>query len=467
MVFSSLLFLFRFLPIVLIVYYIAPVPVRNLVLFVSSLIFYAWGEPVYIFIMIFSTVFDYCIGRLIGYSRKKEKPALAKFGLIASVVVNLGILCLFKYSNFVVDTVNGIFNTDYTGLDLVLPIGISFYTFQTMSYSIDVYRGKVDVQKKIINFGTYVSMFPQLIAGPIVRYKTIAKELDNRKENLKDFGEGVLRFTTGLGKKVLIANTVGSLFTELSAYTEGLSTVSAWLGIIAFTFQIYFDFSGYSDMAIGLGKMFGFHFLENFDYPYESKSITEFWRRWHISLGSFFREYVYIPLGGNRKGKVRQIFNILVVWFLTGLWHGASWNFVLWGLYYAVLLIIEKLFLLKVLKKLPSFVQHLYTIVFVVFGWAIFTYSDMTDGKAYLGAMFGSGTFADSASKYYFLSYVAIFVVAIIGSTKLPSLLAKKICSKNQTLAAVLNCLYVALVMLMSVACLVSDSYNPFLYFRF
>lgn len=468
MVFSSLLFLCRFLPIVLVVYYIAPVPLRNLVLFISSLIFYAWGEPVYIFIMLFSTVFDYSIGRWIGHAKLNNKPKQAKLALIMSIVVNLGILSLFKYSNFAIDTVNGIANTEFTGLNLVLPIGISFYTFQTMSYSIDVYRGKVDVQKNILNFGAYVSMFPQLIAGPIVRYKTIAKELDNRHENLKDFSEGVMRFATGLGKKVLIANNIGALFTDVSGITSDLSTTTAWVGVLAYTLQIYFDFSGYSDMAIGLGKMFGFHFLENFDYPYESKSITEFWRRWHISLGSFFKEYVYIPLGGNRKGKFRQYINIFVVWMLTGLWHGASWNFVIWGLYYAVLLVIEKLFLGKIINKLPKFVSHLYTMFFVAIGWMIFTYSDVVDSTMFVKAFFGmNGNFFDSSTLYYLSTYAIIFVIAIIGSTSIPKKIGSKLISSNKNFATVLQCIFVALMIVLSVISLVSDSYNPFLYFRF
>lgn len=469
MVFSSLLFLCRFLPIVLLVYFIAPVSLRNLVLFISSLIFYAWGEPAYIFIMLFSTVFDYLIGRWIGYSKSKNNKKVAKFALAISVIGNLSILFLFKYSNLVVDTANSIFNSDLSSLDLALPIGISFYTFQTMSYSIDVYRGEVDVQKNIINFGAYVSLFPQLIAGPIVRYKTIEKELNYRAVTLQSFSEGIVIFVTGLGKKVLLANTIGQLFTEISGYDTGLTTASAWIGIIAYAFQIYFDFSGYSDMAIGLGRMFGFHFLENFDYPYQSKSITEFWRRWHISLGTFFREYVYYPLGGNRKGKPRQIFNILVVWMLTGFWHGASWNFVLWGLYYAVLLVAEKLFLNKLLSKLPSVIGNIYTILSVIIGWSIFTYIDMADGSYYLSTMIGlSGEgLYNSSTIYYFTSFALVFAVCILASTNYPKRIVNAVVKDRTNLKIVLSCIYVLVILTISIAFLVSDTYNPFLYFRF
>lgn len=469
MVFSSILFLCRFLPIVLIAYYIAPVSVRNLVLFIASLIFYAWGEPVYIFIMLFSTVFDYSIGRWIEHSKLNNRPKQAKLGLILSIVVNLGILSLFKYSNFAIDTVNSVFSSQFSGLDLALPIGISFYTFQTMSYSIDVYRGKVEAQKNIISFGAYVAMFPQLIAGPIVRYKTISNELNSRNFSVEEFSSGVVRFVTGLGKKVLLANTIGTLFTEISCYSSDLTIATTWIGVIAYTFQIYFDFSGYSDMAIGLGKMFGFHFLENFDYPYQSKSITEFWRKWHISLGSFFREYVYYPLGGNRKGVVKQLFNIFVVWMLTGLWHGASWNFVLWGLYYAVILILEKLFLQKLINKMPSVIQSCYTMILVIIGWSIFTMSDMADSGYFLSTMFGLNGVRvfDSQSIYYLTNYIFVFVICTFGSTKLPKAMVEKLLNKNNDIKFVLTAVYVIVIMSVSITSLVSDTYNPFLYFRF
>ena len=467
MVFSSILFLFRFLPVALLVYYIVPEKFKNLVLFVISLIFYGWDEPLYILLMLFSTVLDYSVGQAIRASRLKNSRSGAKIALLCSVVINLGLLGFFKYSDFAIETINSIFGSHLATLNLTLPIGISFYTFQTLSYSIDVYRGKVETQKNIISFGAYISMFPQLIAGPIVQYKTIASQLNNRKLTTDAFAYGVRRFAQGLAKKVLIANTVGSLFTEISGKTSGLTTATAWLGIIAFTLQIYFDFSGYSDMAIGLGRMFGFSFLENFDYPYESKSVTEFWRRWHISLGSFFREYVYIPLGGNRKGKARQIINLLIVWALTGLWHGASWNFVIWGLYYFVILVLEKFLLKRVLKKIPAVFSHIYTIVVFVIGWAIFAYPDMADGRYYVSVLFGKGEFANGETLYYLSSYIVIIIIGVIFSTSVARRVLRFIRAKSEKFSLVLQLAFVAFAVVFSVMFLVSDSYNPFLYFRF
>ncbi len=466
MVFSSLLFLFRFLPVVLILYFIVPKKYKNFVLFIVSLIFYGWDEPLYILLMLFSTFLDYSVGRGIERSRLKNSEKGAKLSLACSVIINLGLLGFFKYSDFAINTVNSVFKTDIPNLNLTLPIGISFYTFQTLSYSIDVYRKKVDTQHNIINFGAYISMFPQLIAGPIVQYKTIEKELNDRRITADDFSYGVKRFAQGLAKKVLIANTAGELFSEISAKTDGLSTATAWLGILAFTLQIYFDFSGYSDMAIGLGRMFGFRFLENFDYPYESKSITEFWRRWHISLGSFFREYLYIPLGGNRKGVPRQVLNLFIVWALTGLWHGASWNFVIWGLYYFVLLVIEKFALKKVLEKVPAIISHIYTMVFVIIGWAIFAYPDMANGGYYIKTLFGGGAFWDDTATYFIKNYAVILIAGAFFSTSaLRKLYGKLIKSPKLKLVCQLG--FVAFAIIMSVMFLVSDSYNPFLYFRF
>ena len=466
MIFSSILFLFRFLPIVLLLYFVVPKKFKNAVLFLVSLIFYGWDEPLYILLMLFSTVLDYSVGRAIEKSRLKNTKNGAKLALLCSVVINLGLLGFFKYSNFVVNTLNGIFGLDIPNLDITLPIGISFYTFQTLSYSIDVYRGKVNAQHNIVNFGAYVSMFPQLIAGPIVQYKTVAKELDDRTITLDGFSYGVRRFAQGLAKKVLIANTVGELFNELACKTDGLSAASAWLGIIAFTIQIYFDFSGYSDMAIGLGRMFGFRFLENFIYPYESKSITEFWRRWHISLGSFFREYLYIPLGGNRKGNARQILNLFIVWALTGLWHGANWNFVIWGLYYFVVLVFEKFALKKLLDKAPSSVAHIYTIVIFVIGWAIFAYPDMADGSYYVGALLGQNGLFSGDTLYYLSNYGVVLIAGVLFSTSLPKKLYQKLTVKPQVKLAV-QLVFIIVSVVMSVMFLVSDSYNPFLYFRF
>ena len=466
MLFSSILFLFRFLPVVLILYFISPKNCRNLVLFVVSLVFYGWDKPAYILLMLFSTVLDYTVGRLIEYSRKRGSDIGAKLSLLCSVIVNLGLLGFFKYSDFCIDTVNSIFGTSVSNLELTLPIGISFYTFQTLSYSIDVYRGRVDAQHNIITFGAYISMFPQLIAGPIVQYKTVARELNSRTITTDDFAYGVRRFMLGLSKKVLIANTVGEMFSQIAEHDSGLTVATAWLGIIAFTLQIYFDFSGYSDMAIGLGRMFGFRFNENFIYPYESKSITEFWRRWHISLGAFFREYLYIPLGGNRKGIARQILNLFIVWALTGLWHGASWNFVIWGLYYFVILVIEKLFLKKWLDKAPVAVSHIYTMALVIIGWAIFAYPDMADGAYFVGVLAGRAQFADSNTLYYLTNYAAVLVIGALFSTQYPKKLCKKLLKSDASKTTAII-LFTLVSFALCVAFLVSDSYNPFLYFRF
>ncbi|MBQ2581381.1 MAG: MBOAT family protein, partial [Ruminococcus sp.] len=377
MLFSSTVFLFLFLPAVLLLYYIAPRKARNLILFVFSLVFYAWGEPVYVFLMIGSTIVAYITGLLADKTKEGRKAWVPKVSLIVAVLWNMGLLLFYKYTDFFIINANNIFGFSIKELKLVMPIGISFYSFQTLSYVIDVYRGDVKAQKNYLTLGTYVALFPQLIAGPIVRYKDVAQQLAQRKETLSQFAEGVKRFSIGLGKKVLLANSIGALFDAISNTPQSeMSVTASWLGIIAYTFQIFFDFSGYSDMAIGLGKMFGFDFLENFNYPYISDSITEFWRRWHMSLSSWFRDYVYIPLGGNRKGKFRQCVNIMIVWFLTGFWHGANWNFMIWGVYFGIILLCEKLFLLGALKKIPKVIGHIYALILIVIGWGIFAYED-------------------------------------------------------------------------------------------
>ncbi len=465
MVFSSIPFLYFFLPAVLILYFAVPQKFRNTILFLCSLIFYAWGEPVYITIMLFSTIVDYTNGLLIARFEGCEWKR--KFILICDIVINLGILMFFKYSDFFINNINTITNSNISLLGLALPIGVSFYTFQTMSYTIDVYRHDAPVQKNIISFGAYVTLFPQLIAGPIVRYNTIAEQLDSRRESFSMFFDGMARFCLGLAKKVLIANNVGGLWDLISTSpTSQLSVVSAWIGIIAFALQIYFDFSGYSDMAIGLGKIFGFTFEENFNYPYISKSITEFWRRWHISLGTWFREYVYIPLGGNRKGNIQTYINIFVVWFLTGFWHGASWNFALWGLYFAVILIIEKTFLLKLLEKLPGFVSHIYSIILILLGWVIFAFDSLTDGFAYFKAMIGinSTGFLDAVAIYNISSYAVMFIIGIIASLPLCKKLFDKYCGRTRyVLMGILSLISLVVCTIY----LVSSAYNPFLYFRF
>lgn len=466
MVFSSLTFILTFLPLTLIFYYLAPRPYRNVVLFVASLVFYAWGEPVYIFIMIFSTVFDYFNGLLIEKNRGNK--IIPKLVLITSVVVNLGILGFFKYYDFIIRNLNLVFDLELSVLNLPLPVGISFYTFQTMSYTIDVYLGKVAAQKDIITFGTYVTMFPQLVAGPIVKYGDIQEQLTHRKESLDCFGEGVEVFLTGLAKKVLMANNIGILWSSVkSTPINGLSMLSAWLGIIAFTFQIYFDFSGYSDMAIGLGKMFGFNLLKNFDHPYISKSITEFWRRWHISLGSWFREYVYIPLGGNRRGPLIQYRNLIIVWFLTGLWHGANWNFILWGMYFGAFIIIEKMFLANTLENWPRFFSHFYTMLVVIIGWVFFECDSFGQTAGFLKTMFGlnGAKLFDSQGIYYLYTNVVLIALAILFSTPLSHNIIRNV-RKKRWLAFIMPFIYLA-ILFFSTAYLVNESYNPFLYFRF
>ena len=468
MVFSSMIFLCVFLPIVLIVYFVLPKQSRNLWLLLASLFFYAWGEPRYILIMLFSTVFDYFNGRAIEYATAKGKhDSWGRAVLALSVAGNLGILCFFKYTDFVLETINRLTGTQLGLLQLALPIGISFYTFQTMSYTIDVYRGETPAQHNIISFGMYVCLFPQLIAGPIVRYKDVQREVDARTTTISGAVHGLQRFLLGLAKKVLLANQIGALWDYIKGLgSADMSTALAWLGAIAFTFQIYFDFSGYSDMAIGLGEMFGFHFPENFDHPYESKSITEFWRRWHMTLGTWFREYLYIPLGGNRKGLARQIFNLLIVWFLTGLWHGAGWNFILWGLYYFVLLVLEKFVLKRLLVKLPNVFQHLYTLFFVVVGWVIFACDDMGLLGGYLKAMFGIGVPAGNALALYEWDIQAPFlVILLIAATTIPARIGKQLTHEDQRSSLLM--VYTGVLLVLSLAFLVSGSYNPFLYFRF
>ena len=473
MVFSSLLFLFLYLPIVLILYFLAPRVLRNLILFLVSLVFYAWGEPVYVVIMLFSTLVDYTHGLLVDRFKRQGQVKRAKAVVASSMVINLALLGFFKYSDFFIQNLNALFRADIPLLELALPIGISFYTFQTMSYTIDVYRGDAEVQKNIISFGAYVTLFPQLIAGPIVQYKTIAQQLDHRRESLPQFDDGVTRFMTGLGKKVFFANNIGYLWDTISAYDlSTMPALTAWIGIFAFAFQIYFDFSGYSDMAIGLGKLFGFEFLENFNYPYLSKSITEFWRRWHISLGTWFREYVYIPLGGNRCAKWKHVRNILAVWLLTGFWHGASWNFVVWGVYFGVLLIVEKFFLLKRLERAPALVRHGYTMFFVLISWVIFAFDDFSKGFLYLKAMFGlnGAGFFNVQSVYLLITNLVLLALCTLGSTDWPKRVAKKLLADNgkkETLKGLAKAGVLAVVFLVCTGYLVDSSFNPFLYFRF
>lgn len=466
MVFSSLLFLFLYLPAVLLVYYLIPRKFRNIFLFAVNLIFYGWGEPVFVFLMLFSTVVDFTHGYFIDKFKRQGKKNIAKIFLISCIVINLSILCFFKYAGFLAETLNILPFLNIPVLTIPLPIGISFYTFQTMSYSIDVYRDDAPVTKNIINFGTYVSLFPQLIAGPIVRYKDVAYQLEHRRETLSEFTNGVKLFMVGLAKKILIANQMGLLWDTLRETSPTNGILGSWVGIAAYSFQIYFDFSGYSDMARGLGNMLGFEFLKNFDYPYISKSITEFWRRWHISLGTWFREYVYIPLGGNRKGKLRMVVNLLIVWFLTGLWHGANVNFIMWGLYFGVILIIEKLIFKKILDRLPAFFQHLYSIILIILGWVIFYFEDLGQMGQFFGDLFnpaGGLIGADALAAVW--SYLPLLAAAVIASTPLMYKIYDKI--KYRNWCWIPDTTLCAISMLVCTAALVSQSYNPFIYFRF
>lgn len=458
MIFSSILFIFRFLPIALILYYITPQKYKNLILTLLSLVFYSWGEGKYFLIMIASIIIDYTAGRLIyRYKNEIKKKTIV---LCISLVFNLGLLFFFKYFNFFIDNINNIFNLAIKGVKITLPLGISFYTFQTMSYSIDVYRGKIVPEKNIINFAAFVTLFPQLIAGPIVKYTDINKEISRRFITKDNVEVGIEKFILGLGRKVLIANNIGMLWTEVEGIGfENISTPLAWLGIISFGLQIYFDFSGYSLMAIGLGKMLGFNFPENFNYPYISRSISEFWRRWHITLGSWFKEYVYIPLGGNRKGKVRVTFNLFIVWALTGLWHGASYNFLLWGLFFFLLISIEKLGLINFLNKHRVF-SHIYTIVLLLIGWTLFAITDFNGICEYLSKLF---LYSNGEEWIYYLrNYGVSLIIAIIFSLPLVSMFYKKIDNFKWIKTIILMGIFI-----ISVAYLVDATYNPFLYFRF
>ena len=463
MVFSSVVFLFYYLPAVLAVYYLVPRKYRNIWLFAVNLVFYGWGEPVYILLMVFSVTINYCSGRIIARWRR-EKPRTAKAVLVINTAVNLFLLVVFKYSDLLVNTINDLFGTGIRAPGLALPIGISFYTFQSMSYPIDVYRGDALPQRDYIKFGTFVSLFPQLIAGPIVRYKDISDQLDERRESIRQFSSGVQRFVAGLAKKVLLANNIGILWDHYSSLPDR-SFFGAWLGAAAFSLQLYFDFSGYSDMAIGLGRMLGFEFRENFRYPYISRSVTEFWRRWHISLGTWFRDYLYIPLGGNRLGLKRQLVNILIVWSLTGLWHGANWTFLVWGLYYAFFLVFEKVFLLRYLEKSRVF-SHVYTIMIAVFGWILFQLDSISDVFNYWSAMIGigAGSWINAEDMYYARSYAFVLSASFLSAIPLGKRLYDRLSpGVKSRLAPVL----ILLGLIACTAYLVDATYNPFLYFRF
>ena len=461
MVFSSLPFLFFYLPAALVLYKLSPQKLRNLFLLIASLFFYGWGEPVYILIMLLSIFVDYTHGLLV--ERWRDNDRKARMAVASSVFFNLAILVFFKYWDFIALNINSLTGIGLPVLGIPLPIGISFYTFQTMSYTIDVYRRAAPVQKNVITFGTFVTLFPQLIAGPIIQYKTVAEQLVSRREDLEKTASGVTRFTVGLAKKVLLANAVGRLW-DASLAAERMTVAGAWLGLAAYAFQIYFDFSGYSDMAIGLGRMLGFEFLENFNYPYISRSVVEFWKRWHISLTSWFRQYVYFPLGGNRVPRWKWVRNILIVWLLTGIWHGAGWNFLLWGLYYAVFMLAERLFLGAWLEKLPQTFQHVYTMAVVLVGWALFAVEDMGALGQYLGALFGGAPLVNGVFFYYLRSYLPLLAILTAAATPLGRKCWGKLGEKTQH---VLTPALVLAALVLCTAALVDASYNPFLYFRF
>ncbi len=461
MVFSSATFLYAFLPITLILYFIVPKSWRNAVLLVASLIFYAFGEPVYVVLLLISSLSDWLHSLFIESHRGHKS---AKIALISSIVINLGLLGFFKYADFFIGTVNDVFHLSLPLTGVALPIGISFYTFQTMSYTIDVYRGRVHAQKNLLTLATFVCLFPQLIAGPIVRYSDIESELNGRKTSWEDFGLGIRRFLIGLGKKMLLANILGEVCEAFKASQEQ-TVLFAWIYAIAFCLHIYFDFSGYSDMAIGLGRMFGFHFPENFDYPYLSRSITEFWRRWHMTLGGWFRDYVYIPLGGNRCSKPRWILNLAIVWLLTGLWHGAAWNFVLWGAMFGLLLMVEKLWLGKLLEKIPALFRHIYVLLLVVISFVIFNAEGVKDAFGTIGQMFGGAPLSNAESLLALRNYAVILVVGIIAATGLPKKLVCRV--EGKKLFTVLEPVFLAGLLILVTSCIVDGSFNPFIYFRF
>ena len=463
MLFTSISFLYYFLPTIIILYFITPKKYRNYILLIFSIIFYMYGEPKYVILMLVEILVAYFGALLIDKYKSKEI-------FLITIIIHIGLLCVFKYTDLFIGTINSIFKTNISFLNIALPIGISFYTFQILSYVIDVYRGKVKVQKNILKLATYVSLFPQLIAGPIVRYETICDELDNRDETIEKFSLGVRRFIIGLAKKVLIANMLGELCTKFSLVDER-SVLFYWIFAISYMLQVYFDFSAYSDMAIGLGKMFGFTFLENFNYPFISKSITEFWRRWHISLSSWFKDYVYIPLGGSRKGTLKLVRNILIVWFLTGIWHGAAYNFIIWGLFIGVFLVIEKLWLSKYISKLPKFLRNIYVLFIIMISFIMFNAGSINEAFFNIKGLFGlnKDVFINNYTIYYLKSYLIVLIIAIFGATPLFKNIIEKL-KKSKCLNKIINVLepiFLIILLLLVTAYLIDSSYNPFLYFRF
>ena len=465
MLFTSISFLYYFLPALIIIYFITPKKYKNIILLIASLLFYFYGEPKYVFLMIAEIIIAYIGAILIDKYKNQSKNIL-----IITLFIHVFLLIIFKYTDFIIQTINDISNANIKLLNIALPIGISFYTFQIISYIIDVYNGKVNVQKNIIKLATYVSLFPQLVAGPIVRYQTVEKELDNRTHSFNNFAYGIRRFSIGLAKKVLIANALGELCSKASATSEK-TIVFFWIFGISYMLQLYFDFSAYSDMAIGLGRIFGFHFPENFNYPYISKSITEFWRRWHISLSTWFKDYIYIPLGGNRDGKYKQIRNILIVWLLTGIWHGANWTFLIWGLLFGIILIIEKIFLNKFMEKLPSFIRRIYVLFIVMILFIIFNSDNMQVAFTNIKGLFGMNkeVFINDYTLHYLKSYSLVLIISLFGATPLIKTLIDKL-RKNKYVNNIINILepiLIVVILVVVTSYLIDNSYNPFLYFRF
>ena len=465
MLFTSISFLYYFLPALIIIYFITPKKYKNIVLLIASLLFYLYGEPKYVFLMIAEIIIAYIGAILIDKYKNQSKNIL-----ITTLFIHVFLLIIFKYTDFIIQTINDISNANIKLLNIALPIGISFYTFQIISYIIDVYNGKVNVQKNIIKLATYVSLFPQLVAGPIVRYQTVEKELDNRTHSFNNFAYGIRRFSIGLAKKVLIANALGELCSK-AFLTDEKTVVFFWIFGISYMLQLYFDFSAYSDMAIGLGRIFGFHFPENFNYPYISKSITEFWRRWHISLSTWFKDYVYIPLGGNRVGRYKQIRNILIVWLLTGIWHGANWTFLIWGLLFGIILIIEKIFLNKFMEKLPSFIRRIYVLFIVMILFIIFSSDNMSVALSNIKGLFGMNgeAFINDYTLHYLKSYLPVLIIALFGATPFIKILIDKL-RKNKYVNNIINILepiLIVVILVVVTSYLIDNSYNPFLYFRF
>ena len=465
MLFTSISFLYYFLPALIIIYFITPKKYKNIILLIASLLFYFYGEPKYVFLMILEIIIAYIGAILIDKYKNQSKNIL-----IITLFIHVFLLIIFKYTDFIIQTINDISNANIKLLNIALPIGISFYTFQIISYIIDVYNGKVKVQRNIIKLATYVSLFPQLVAGPIVRYQTVEKELDNRVHSFNNFAYGIRRFSVGLAKKVLIANALGELCSKAPATSEE-TVVFFWIFGISYMLQLYFDFSAYSDMAIGLGRIFGFHFPENFNYPYISKSITEFWRRWHISLSTWFKDYIYIPLGGNREGKYKQIRNILIVWLLTGIWHGANWTFLIWGLLFGIILIIEKIFLNKFMEKLPSFIRRIYVLFIVMILFIIFSSDNMSVALSNIKGLFGMNgeAFINDYTLHYLKSYLPVLIIALFGATPFIKILIDKL-RKNKYVNNIINILepiLIVVILVVVTSYLIDNSYNPFLYFRF